>query len=96
MIHSSVPLSDLVSSVHLYYHTWQQVVAGSILGCAFAVGYYFFVQKFLRSKGMHDWMLDNSVGRWFYLVEREQMNNVYQWEWDQFQQWRKIQQNKND
>jgi len=41
-------------------------------------------------------MLDNAVARWFYLVEREQMDNVYQWEWDQFQQWRKFQQGKTD
>jgi dolichyldiphosphatase len=41
-------------------------------------------------------MLDNAVARWFYLVEREQMDNVYQWEWDQFQQWRKLQQGKMD
>ncbi|KAF9363504.1 Dolichyldiphosphatase 1 [Mortierella sp. NVP85] len=86
----------IYSRVHLYYHTWQQVVAGSICGCAIAAAYYFFVQKFLRSKGMQDWMLDNAVARWFYLVEREQMDNVYQWEWDQFQQWRKIQQGKTD
>ncbi|KAK3821069.1 MAG: PAP2 superfamily-domain-containing protein [Benniella sp.] len=86
----------IYSRVHLYYHTWQQVVAGSICGCAIAAAYYFFVQKFLRLKGMQDWMLDNAVARWFYLVEREQMDNVYQWEWDQFQQWRKFQQNKTD
>ncbi|KAI8346591.1 phosphatidic acid phosphatase type 2/haloperoxidase [Mortierella sp. GBAus27b] len=86
----------IYSRVHLYYHTWQQVVAGSLCGCAFAAGYYFFVQRFLRSKGMHDWMLDNAVGRWFCVVERERMDNVYQWEWEQFQQWRKINEGKND
>ncbi|KAF9379679.1 hypothetical protein BGX21_002568 [Mortierella sp. AD011] len=83
----------IYSRVHLYYHTWQQVVAGSLCGCLFAVGYYFFVQKFLRSRGMQDWMLDNSFARYVYLVDREQIDHVYQWEWDQFQQWRKV---KND
>ncbi|KAG0370095.1 phosphatidic acid phosphatase type 2/haloperoxidase [Gamsiella multidivaricata] len=86
----------IYSRVHLLYHTWQQVLAGSICGCAFATGYYFFVQRFLRSNGMHDWMLDNAFGRWAYLVDREQMDHVYQWEWNQFQQWRKINQGKND
>ncbi|KAF9195497.1 hypothetical protein BGZ51_000073 [Haplosporangium sp. Z 767] len=82
----------IYSRVHLYYHTWQQVVAGTICGCAFAIGYYFFVNSFLRSRGMQDWMLDNSFGRWSCLVERQQMDYVYQWEWEQFQQWRKIHQ----
>ncbi|KAF9091752.1 hypothetical protein BGX27_001966 [Mortierella sp. AM989] len=49
-----------------------------------------------RSQGMQDWMLDNSYARWAYLVDREQLDNVYQWEWDQFQQWRKISQGKNE
>ncbi|KAF9184649.1 hypothetical protein BGZ50_003562 [Haplosporangium sp. Z 11] len=48
--------------------------------------------RFLRSRGMQDWMLDNSFGRWSCLVERQQMDYVYQWEWEQFQQWRKIHQ----
>ncbi|KAF8923814.1 PAP2 domain protein [Dissophora ornata] len=78
----------IYSRVRLLYHTWQQVLTGTFLGCAFAVGYYFFTQRFLRSKGMQDWMIDNSYARWAYLVDREQMGHVYQWEWDQFQQWR--------
>ncbi|KAF9914777.1 hypothetical protein BX616_007575 [Lobosporangium transversale] len=82
------------SRVHLYYHTWQQVVAGSICGTLIGVGYYFFTQKFLRSKGMQDWMLDNPLGRWAHIVDREQMDHVYRWEWEQFQQWRKISQGK--
>ncbi|KAG0328985.1 hypothetical protein BGZ99_003849 [Dissophora globulifera] len=86
----------IYSRVHLLYHTWQQVLTGSLCGCAFAVGYYFFTQHFLRSRGMQDWMLDNAYGRWAHLVDREQMDNVYQWEWDQFQQWRRISQGKND
>ncbi|KAF9354664.1 hypothetical protein BGX26_007501 [Mortierella sp. AD094] len=80
----------IYSRVHLYYHTWQQVVAGSLCGCLFAVGYYFFVQKFLRSRGMQDWMLDNSFARYVYLVDREQIDHVYQREWDQFQLWRRV------
>ncbi|CAO3565444.1 unnamed protein product [Mortierella alpina] len=86
----------IYSRVHLYYHTWQQVVAGTICGCAFAAGYYFFVQRFLRSRGVLDWMLDNAFARWSHLVDRGQMDHVYQWEWEQFQQWRKVSQGKAD
>ncbi|KAI1292708.1 hypothetical protein EDD11_008708 [Mortierella claussenii] len=86
----------IYSRVHLFYHTWQQVVAGSLCGCAFAIGYYFFTQRFLRARGMHEWMLDNSFGRWAYLVDRERIDHVYRYEWDQFQQWRKLSQGKND
>ncbi|KAF8943756.1 hypothetical protein BGZ47_005080 [Haplosporangium gracile] len=84
------------SRVHLYYHTWQQVVAGTICGCLFAAGYYFFVSRFLRSRGMQNWMLDNPFGQWAHIVDREQIDNVYEWEWNQFQQWRKITQGKAD
>ncbi|KAF9959340.1 hypothetical protein BGZ70_008873 [Mortierella alpina] len=72
------------------------VVAGTICGCAFAAGYYFFVQRFLRSRGVLDWMLDNAFARWCLLVDRGQMDHVYQSEWEQFQQWRKVSQGKAD
>ncbi|KAF9437521.1 hypothetical protein BGZ76_000395 [Entomortierella beljakovae] len=84
----------IYSRVHLYYHTAQQVTVGSLCGIIFALGYYFFVQKYLRTKGMQDWMMDNSIGRWMYLVDREEIDSVYQWEWTQFQEWRKQTQHK--
>lgn len=45
---------------------------------------------------MQDWMLDNSFAQWAHIVDRERMDNVYEWEWNQFQQWRKINQGKAD
>ncbi|KAF9209536.1 hypothetical protein BGZ59_010078 [Podila verticillata] len=83
-------------SVHLYYHTWQQVVAGSICGCLFATGYFFFVNNFLRSKGMQDWMVGNSFAHWALLRDVGEMDGVYKWEWDMWQQWRKSNLGKTD
>ncbi|GJJ75188.1 dolichyldiphosphatase [Entomortierella parvispora] len=78
----------IYSRVHLFYHTWQQVVAGTLCGVAFATGYYFFVNRFLRSKGLMDWMLDNPFGQWAYLRDVEQMDHIYRWEREQFDLWR--------
>ncbi|KAF9295886.1 hypothetical protein BGZ74_010573 [Mortierella antarctica] len=83
-------------SVHLYYHTWQQVVAGTICGCLFATGYFYFVNNFLRSKGMQDWMVGNSFAHWVLLRDVGEMDNVYKWEWDNWQQWRKANLGKTD
>ncbi|KAG0349710.1 hypothetical protein BG005_010805 [Podila minutissima] len=84
------------SRVHLYYHTWQQVVAGTICGCLFATGYFYFVNNFLRSKGMQDWMVGNSFAHWALLRDVGEMDNVYKWEWDNWQQWRKANLGKTD
>ncbi|KFH74219.1 hypothetical protein MVEG_01432 [Podila verticillata NRRL 6337] len=86
----------IYSRVHLYYHTWQQVVAGSICGCLFATGYFFFVNNFLRSKGMQDWMVGNSFAHWALLRDVGEMDGVYKWEWDMWQQWRKSNLGKTD
>ncbi|KAF9327338.1 hypothetical protein BG006_009330 [Podila minutissima] len=83
-------------SVHLFYHTWQQVVAGTICGCLFATGYFYFVNNFLRSKGMQDWMVGNSFAQWALLRDVGEMDNVYKWEWDNWQQWRKANLGKTD
>ncbi|KAF9313212.1 hypothetical protein BG003_005502 [Podila horticola] len=91
----SRPRADPIS-VHLYYHTWQQVVAGTICGCLFATGYFFFVNNFLRSKGMQDWMVGNSFAHWALLRDVGEIDNVYKWEWDNWQQWRKANLGKTD
>ncbi|KAF9962052.1 hypothetical protein BGZ65_009799 [Modicella reniformis] len=70
----------------------QHLISVVVVTWSFLVVY----SRFLRSKGMQDWMLDNPFGRWVCLVERGRLDNVYQWEWDQFQQWRRINQGKND
>ncbi|KAK3823343.1 MAG: hypothetical protein J3Q66DRAFT_397814 [Benniella sp.] len=44
----------IYSRVHLYYHTWLQVVAGTLCGIAFAVGYYYAVYNILRPSGIFE------------------------------------------
>ncbi|KAF9414949.1 hypothetical protein BGZ94_000231 [Podila epigama] len=86
----------IYSRVHLYYHTWQQVVAGSICGCLFAAGYFLMVNNVLRAKGMQDWMVSNAFARWALVRDVGEVDNVYQWEWDMWQQWRKTTLGKTD
>ncbi|KAG0328590.1 hypothetical protein BG000_000421 [Podila horticola] len=78
------------SRVHLYYHTWQQVVAGTVCGCVFAVGYYYVV-KALRSKGLMDWIVDHPWARLAHVRDTDALEDTNKFDWEMWQQWRKAQ-----
>ncbi|KAG0225835.1 dolichyldiphosphatase [Mortierella sp. GBAus27b] len=76
------------SRVHLYYHTWQQVVAGTICGIAFALGYYYFVYDILRPSGIFEWIVDQPLARQFYVRDTDAIPDLAKFEWDMWQQFR--------
>lgn len=45
---------------------------------------------------MQDWMVGNSFAHWALLRDVGEMDNVYKWEWDNWQQWRKANLGKTD
>ncbi|KAF9955874.1 hypothetical protein BGZ70_010082 [Mortierella alpina] len=84
------------SRVHLYYHTWQQVVAGTICGTMFALGYYFFANKFLRSTGLFEWFVDHPWARAVHVRDTYSIPDLATFDWEMWQQYRKLGQGKND
>ncbi|KAG0279708.1 hypothetical protein BGZ95_000437 [Linnemannia exigua] len=76
------------SRVHLYYHTWQQVVAGTICGFLFAVIYYHIANGFLRSKGLFDWIVEHPLARQLYIRDTHSLHNLAKFDWDMWQQFK--------
>ncbi|OAQ32909.1 PAP2-domain-containing protein [Linnemannia elongata AG-77] len=77
------------SRVHLYYHTWQQVVAGTICGFFFAIIYYNVVNGVLRSKGLFDWIVDHPLARHFHIRDTDSIHDVAKFDWEMWQQYRR-------
>ncbi|KAF9405145.1 hypothetical protein BGZ94_003740, partial [Podila epigama] len=86
----------IYSRVHLYYHTWQQVVAGTICGIIFAVVYYVLVNRFLRSKGVIDWVVDHPWARMVHVRDSDAVHDINRFDWEMWQQWRKTRLSKVD
>ncbi|KAF9569542.1 Dolichyldiphosphatase 1 [Mortierella alpina] len=83
-------------SVHLYYHTWQQVVAGTICGIIFALSYYFIANKFLRSTGLLEWIVDHPWARELHVRDTDIIPDLAKFDWEMWQQYRKLRGGKND
>ncbi|KAF9094704.1 hypothetical protein BGX23_001709 [Mortierella sp. AD031] len=84
------------SRVHLYYHTWQQVVAGTICGFFFAIVYYHIANGIIRSKGLFDWIVDHPLARQFHIRDTDSIHDVAKFDWEMWQQYRKAAQAKSD
>ncbi|KAF9955606.1 hypothetical protein BGZ72_003588 [Mortierella alpina] len=84
------------SRVHLYYHTWQQVVAGTICGIIFALIYYFIANKFLRSTGIFEWIVNHPWARELHVRDTHSIPDLAKFDWEMWQQYRKLGQGKND
>ncbi|CAO3565964.1 unnamed protein product [Mortierella alpina] len=84
------------SRVHLYYHTWQQVVAGTICGTVFGLAYYIFANKFLRSTGLFAWLVDHPWARALHVRDTYSIPDLATFDWEMWQQYRKLGQGKND
>ncbi|KAF9974222.1 hypothetical protein BGZ73_002408 [Actinomortierella ambigua] len=86
----------IYSRVHLYYHTWQQVVAGTICGVVIGAAWFSFVNHFLRPRGYLDAILDTPVCQWAYIRDTEYMPDAYRREWELWREWRKMNSGKSD
>ncbi|KAG9325867.1 hypothetical protein KVV02_006861 [Mortierella alpina] len=84
------------SRVHLYYHTWQQVVAGTICGIIFALSYYFIANKFLRTTGLFEWIVDHPWSRELHVRDTDSIPDLAKFDWEMWRQYRKLGQGKND
>ncbi|KAI1318323.1 Dolichyldiphosphatase 1 [Mortierella claussenii] len=78
------------SRVHLYYHTWQQVVAGTICGILFALLYYSIVQHILRPKGIFDWIVDHPWAKELYIRDTDAIPDLAQFDWESWNLFRKV------
>ncbi|KAF9920995.1 hypothetical protein FBU30_009032 [Linnemannia zychae] len=83
------------SRVHLYYHTWQQVVAGTICGFVFAIVYYYVVNIVIRPKGLFDWIVDHPLARQLHIRDTDSLHDVAKFDWEMWQQYRRTAQAKN-
>ncbi|KAG0294234.1 hypothetical protein BGZ96_001537 [Linnemannia gamsii] len=77
------------SRVHLYYHTWQQVVAGTICGFFFAIIYFHIVNRVLRAKGLFDWIVDHPLVRHFHIRDTDSIHDTAKFDWEMWQQYRR-------
>ncbi|KAG0303772.1 hypothetical protein BGZ98_006300 [Dissophora globulifera] len=77
------------SRVHLYYHTWQQVVAGTIAGAAFALIYYFVIQNILRPTGIFDKIVNHPWMKLLYVRDTDAIADVAKYDWEMWQQFQK-------
>ncbi|KAG0210573.1 Dolichyldiphosphatase 1 [Mortierella sp. GBA30] len=84
------------SRVHLYYHTWQQVVAGTICGIIFALAYYFIANNFLRSKGFFEWIVEHPWAREMYIRDTYSAYDLTKFDWEMWQQHRKLEHEKSN
>ncbi|KAF9905794.1 hypothetical protein EC991_001270 [Linnemannia zychae] len=84
------------SRVHLYYHTWQQVVAGTICGFLFAIIYYYIANKVLRSKGLFEWIVDHPLARQLFIRDTFSVHNLAKFDWEMWQQFKNTTRAKND
>ncbi|KAF9136249.1 hypothetical protein BGW39_003694 [Mortierella sp. 14UC] len=84
------------SRVHLYYHTWQQVVAGTICGFLFAVIYYYIANGVLRSKGLFDWIVDHPLAKQLFIRDTYSVHNLAKFDWEMWQQYKSTARAKND
>ncbi|KAF9583076.1 Dolichyldiphosphatase 1 [Lunasporangiospora selenospora] len=75
------------SRVHLYYHTWQQVVAGTICGIVFATSYYLCVDKILRPRGLFTWLLEHPLAKIFYVRDTDSIPDMAKFDWEMWQQY---------
>ncbi|KAI7832746.1 PAP2 domain protein [Gamsiella multidivaricata] len=84
------------SRVHLYYHTWQQVVAGSLCGIAFALGYYYIVNSVLRPQGVFDWIVNLPLAKQFYVRDTDAIPDLAKFDWEMWQQHRNADHTKQE
>ncbi|CAO3615523.1 unnamed protein product [Cunninghamella echinulata] len=71
------------SRVYLGYHSSGQVFVGSIVGTIFGCIWYQLVEL-IRSYGYIDRLIDTSLAKWVYLRDMRQIDNVVEWE---YQNW---------
>ncbi|KAF9154980.1 hypothetical protein BGX20_004551 [Mortierella sp. AD010] len=83
-------------SVHLYYHTWQQVVAGTICGFIFALFYYYIVNNILRPMGILEWIVDHPWARRLHVRDTDAIPDLAKFDWEMWQQFRKAEKSKNE
>ncbi|KAG0259877.1 Dolichyldiphosphatase 1 [Mortierella polycephala] len=86
----------IYSRVHLFYHTWQQVVAGTICGCLFAVGYYYITNRILRPMGLFAWVVNHPWARSLYIRDTDMVDDLAQFDWEMWQQALKNKQEKRE
>ncbi|KAF9096818.1 Dolichyldiphosphatase 1 [Mortierella sp. AM989] len=84
------------SRVHLFYHTWQQVAAGTICGCAFALIYYQIVNRIVRPMGILEWIVDHPWAKLLHIKDTDAIPDLAKFEWEMWQQFRKTEQGKNE
>ncbi|KAF8936012.1 hypothetical protein BGZ58_004678 [Dissophora ornata] len=84
------------SRVHLYYHTWQQVVAGTITGVVFALVYYLAVNNVLRPLGLFEKIVDHPWARQLHIRDSETIPDLAEFDWEMWQQYRKAAQGKSE
>ncbi|KAF9994020.1 hypothetical protein BGZ80_002623 [Entomortierella chlamydospora] len=84
------------SRVHLYYHTWQQVVAGTICGFIFALFYYYIVNNILRPMGILEWIVDHPWARRLHARDTDAIPDLAKFDWEMWQQFRKAEKSKNE
>ncbi|KAF9360931.1 hypothetical protein BGX34_007409 [Mortierella sp. NVP85] len=80
----------IYSRVHLYYHTWQQVVAGTLCGIAFALGYYYVVYNILRPSGIFEWIVDQPLAKQFHVRDTDAIPDLAKFEWEMWQQFKNV------
>ncbi|KAF9189733.1 hypothetical protein BGZ50_000602 [Haplosporangium sp. Z 11] len=83
-------------SVHLYYHTWQQVAAGTICGCLFAAGYYYITNRILRPMGLFTWVVNHPWARRLYIRDTDMVDDLARFDWEMWQQALKNKQEKSE
>ncbi|KAI8081739.1 PAP2 superfamily-domain-containing protein [Halteromyces radiatus] len=77
-----------LSRIYLGYHTSGQVMIGSLVGLVFGWIWYLATEA-ARRRGLISWLLDTSTARWLLLRDMRDIDNVLEWEyenWIQYQQ----------
>ncbi|ORE17558.1 hypothetical protein BCV71DRAFT_243965 [Rhizopus microsporus] len=67
------------------YHTLNQVIAGSCIGTCFGIC-WFALAQLIYSTGIIDTIIDSPLAKMIYLKDMRMIDNVVEWE---YQQWEK-------
>ncbi|KAF9185819.1 hypothetical protein BGZ49_004241 [Haplosporangium sp. Z 27] len=84
------------SRVHLYYHTWQQVLAGTICGIIFALIYYHIVNSVLRPLGLLEWIVDHPWAKQLHVRDTDAIPDLAKYDWEMWQQFRRSEHEKKE
>ncbi|CAO3596855.1 unnamed protein product [Absidia cylindrospora] len=81
-------MSSLVclSRIYLGYHTLGQVIIGSLVGVVFGLIWYMAMEG-ARTMGLVDMVLDTSLAQWLLLRDMRNIDNVLEWEYQNWVAW---------